>query len=86
MPDDARTVPITLEIDAQVAPALEDALTRSLAARLVSRMLEPASLGHLFKVMDAISAEARDAGLTEEMLEVELAAHNAQGRERSIRE
>ena len=82
MPDDARTVPVTLDIDASVAPALANALTRSLAGRLVSRMLEPASVERLFEVMDAISAEARERGLTDETLEAELAAYNAEHRER----
>lgn len=80
MPDDVRTVPITLDVDAEVAPALTDALTRSLAGRLVSRMLEPASVERLFEVMDAISAEARERGLTDEILEAELAAYNAERR------
>jgi hypothetical protein len=82
MPDDARTVPVTLDIDAGVAPALDNALTRSMAGRLVSRMLEPASVDRLFEVMDAISAEARERGLTDEILEAELAAYNAERRER----
>lgn len=81
MPDDARTVPVTLDIDAGVASALSNALTRSLAGRLVSRMLEPASVERLFEVMDAISAEARERGLTDEILEAELAAYNAEHRD-----
>ena len=82
MPDDARTVPVTLDIDADVAPALDNALTRSMAGRLVSRMLEPASVDRLFEVMDAISADARELGLTDEILEAELDAYNAERRER----
>lgn len=85
MPDDARTVPVTLDIDAGVAPALDNALTRSLAGRLVSRMLESASVERLFEVMDAISAEARERGLTDEILEAELAAYNAERREQPPR-
>lgn len=81
MPDDARTVPVTIEVNADVAPALADALTRALAGRLVSRMLEPASVERLFEVMNAISAEARERGLTDEILEAELAAYNAERRE-----
>lgn len=82
MPDDAHTVPVTLDIDAGVAPALDNALTRSLAGRLVSRMLEPASVDRLFEVIDAMKSEAHRRGLTDEILDAELEAYNTERRER----
>jgi len=82
MPDDSRTVPVTLEIDPAAAAVLGDDAKRACVGRIVSRMLEPASVDRLFEVMDAISAEARELGLTDEILEAELAAYNAERRDR----
>jgi hypothetical protein len=82
MPDDSRTVPVTPEIDPAAAAVLGDDAKRASVGRIVSRMLEPASVDRLFEVMDAISAEARELGLTDEILEAELAAYNAERRDR----
>lgn len=76
-----RTVDVPIPVEAGVAPALDDAATRALAGRLVSRMLQPASIERLFSMMDMISAEAERRGLTDEILEAELAAHNAEHRD-----
>jgi hypothetical protein len=78
MPD---TVPVTIEVEPGAAAALADEATRARVGRLVSRMLQPASADRLFEVMDAISAEAGRRGLTDEILEAELAAHNAERRD-----
>ena len=43
---------------------------------------KPASISRLFEVMDAISAEARRRGFTDEILEAELEAYNAERRDR----
>ncbi len=79
MPD---TVPVTLEVEPDVAAALADPATRERVARLVSRAVRPAGAEHLFAAMDALSAEARRRGLTDEILQEELAAHNAERRDR----
>ncbi|MBV9735977.1 MAG: hypothetical protein JO209_08710 [Acidisphaera sp.] len=79
MPD---TVPVTIEVEPDAAAALGDEARRARVGRLVSRMLRPASTDHLFAVMKAIAAEAQRRGFTEEMLEEELAAYNAERRER----
>jgi hypothetical protein len=63
---------------------LDDAALRAMAGRLISRMLQPASLGDLLATMDAISAEAAKRGLTDEILEAELVAYNAERREPSV--
>jgi hypothetical protein len=44
-------------------------------------MLQPASIETLFKTTDAISAEVTRRGLTDEILDAELAAYNAKIRE-----
>ncbi len=80
MPDDVRTVPVTFDLDPETATALEDPATRARVERLIRRTVKPASVERLFEVMDAISAEAERRGLTDEILEAELAAYNAERR------
>ena len=82
MPD-THTVDIAIPVDVSVAAALDDAAVRAMAGRLVSRMLQPASVERLFETMDAISAEAARRGLTDDILDTELAAYNAERRELS---
>jgi hypothetical protein len=79
MPD---TVTVTIEVEPAAAAALDDPTTRARIGRLVSKALRPTRIEHLFEVMDAISDEARHRGLTDELLDEELAAHNAERRER----
>ena len=82
MPDDTRTVPVTLDLDPETAAALGDPVTRARIERLIQRTVQPASIERLFAVMDAIGAEAERRGLTDEILNEELAAYNAERRER----
>ena len=79
MPD---TVSVTIDVEPAAAAVLGDETKRAWVGRIVSRMLQPASVDRLFEVMDAISAEARRRGLTDEILEAELAAYNAERRDR----
>lgn len=79
MPD-TNTVDVAIPVEAGVAAALDNAATRALAGRLVSRMLQPASVERLFDTMDALAADAARRGLTEEILDAELAAYNAERR------
>ena len=74
------TIPVTLEVDPAAATALADPTTR--ARRLGSRVLQPANVEHLIEAMDALSIEAERRGLTDEILEAELAAYNAERRDR----
>ncbi len=78
MPD---TVAVTIEVEPAAAAALDDPATRVRIGRLVSRALRPTSVVRLFEVMDAISVEASARGLTDEILDEELAAHNAERRD-----
>jgi hypothetical protein len=79
MPD---TVPVTIDVEPGAAAALNDDVRRARVGRLLSRMLRPASVDRLFELMDAISAEAERRGLTDEILEAELAVYNAERRDR----
>lgn len=80
MPDGI-TVDVPIPIEAAVAPALDDPAMLALAGRLVSRMLQPATVEDLFATMDAMAAEAEQRGLTDEILDAELAAYNAERRD-----
>jgi hypothetical protein len=81
MPDESRTVPVTIEVEPAAAAVLGNDVKRAWVGRIVSRMLQPASVERLFEIMDAISAEARRRGLTDEILEAELEAYNAERRD-----
>ena len=75
------TVPVTIDVEPDVAAALDDPATRARIGRMVSRMLRPVGVEQLFDAMHALSDEARRRGLTDEILEEELAAYNAEGRD-----
>lgn len=80
MPD---TIPVTIEVEPEVAAALADPATRARLERLVRRTFRPTGgVDRLFEAMDTLSDEARRRGLTDAILEAELAAHNAERRER----
>lgn len=81
MSDEADTVDVMIPVAPDAAALLGDAAKRAWVGRIVSRMLQPASAEHLAEVMDAITAEAKRRGLTDEILEAELAAYNAEHRD-----
>ena len=78
MPD---TVPVTLEVEADVAAALGDPRTRAAMGRLVSRVLRshpgPSALA---QAIAEAKAEARAGGLTDGDIDAELGAYNAERR------
>jgi hypothetical protein len=78
MPD---TVPVTIEVEPEVAAALGDPATRARLERLIRRTLRPVGVEALFAAMDALSDEARRRGLTDEILQAELDAYNAERRD-----
>ena len=82
MPDDARTVPVTIEVEPAAAAALDDPDTRVRIGRLVSRTMHQENVERLVAAMDALAAEAARRGLTDEILDEELVAYNAERRER----
>lgn len=73
------TVLITLEV--VTAAALSDPITRACIERLIQRTAQLAGVDRLFAAMEALSPDARRRGLTDEILEAELAAYNAEGRD-----
>jgi len=76
------TVEVTIPVDESAAMELRDAGQRAAVGRLVSRVLERRRRGaeRLVEVMDRFATEARANGLTDEILEAELAAYNAERR------
>jgi hypothetical protein len=79
----ARTVDVLIPVEPEAAAALSDGRNREAVGRLVSRVLRPRSgPGALARAVAALKAEARAAGLTDAEIEAELAAYNAERRER----
>jgi hypothetical protein len=77
MPD---TVPVTIELEPDIAAALDDPATRARLERLICRTLRPAGIDALFAATDAMSDEARRRGLTGDILQTERQAYNAERR------
>jgi len=86
MDDDSRTVDVTFQLDPQTARALDDPATRDHVQQLIQSTVRKAGVERLFAAMDALSAEAARRGLTDEIVEKELAAYNAERRERPATE
>lgn len=77
MPDSTRAVPVTIKLKPAGA-VLNDVVECDWVGHVVSRMLQPASVDRRFEVIDAISTEARQRGLTDEILQAELETYNAE--------
>jgi hypothetical protein len=79
---DRSTVDVTIPVEPEVAAALVDARNREAVGRLASQVLRPrAGPSPLARAIAEMKAEGRAAGLTDEDIEAELAAYNAEGRD-----
>ena len=77
------TVEVTIPVEPEAAAALADARNRAAVGRLVSRVLRPrAGPSPLAEAIAELKTEARAAGLTDAEIDAELAAYNAERRER----
>ncbi len=77
------TVDVTISVEPEAAAALADARNRAAVGRLVSRVLRPHSgPSALARAIAELKAEARAAGLTAAEIDAELAAYNAERRDR----
>jgi hypothetical protein len=76
------TVDITIPLDDAAAEVLQaDPLKRQALGRLISHWLQSGSpVANLLEAMDRLSAHAEAAGLTEDILNEELAAYNQERR------
>ncbi len=78
-----KTVDVTIPVEPEAAAALADARNREAVGRLVSRILRPAcSPTPLAQAIAEMKADARAAGLSDADIGAELAAYNAERRER----
>ena len=78
------TVDVTIPVAPEAAAALADARNREAVGRLVSRVLRPrAGPSPLAQAIAELKADARAAGLADADIDTELAAYNAQSRDRS---
>ena len=77
------TVEVTIPVEAEAAAALADARNREAVGRLVSRVLRPrAGPSPLAQAIAELKAEARAVGLSDADIDAELAAYNAECRDR----
>ena len=75
-------VEVSIPVEAAAAAALRDLRTREAVGRVVSRMLRPSDAADpLLAAMDWLGAEAARRGLTQDILDEELAAYNSERRE-----
>ena len=76
-------VEVAIPVDERTAEEFRHAGAREAVGRMVSRAMERRrrKVGRLLDVMDRFAAEARANGLTDEIIEEELAAYNAERRE-----
>ena len=79
-----RTVDVIIPVEPEAAAALADVRNREAVGRLVSRVLRPHSgPSHLARAIAELKAEARAAGLSDADIDAELAAYNAERRDRN---
>ena len=78
----AKTVMVQIPVSPEAAAALSDAERRANVGKLVSVMVRPSSPENdpLAAVIAEIKSEARAGKLTDEEIEAELAAENAERR------
>ena len=78
-----KTIDVTIPVEPEAATALADERNRAAVGRLVSRVLRPASgPTPLAEAIAEMKAAARSAGLSDAEIDAELAAYNAERRER----
>ena len=76
------TVDISIPVEADAATALNSERVRKAIGRVVSRMLRPTKTDDpLLAAMERLSADAAKRGLTQAVLDEELAAYNAERRD-----
>ena len=80
MHDEVQTVPVTLELDPHTATALEDPATRARIEHLIQEDVRKARADELMVAIAALKQEAHRRGLTDQIVDEELAAYNAERR------
>jgi hypothetical protein len=81
-----KTVDVMIPVEPEAAAALADARNRAAVGRLVSRVLRPGSgPTPLARAVAEMKAAAQLSGLSDAEIDAELAAYNAERRERDNR-
>jgi hypothetical protein len=77
------TIDVTIPVEPEAAAALADTRNREAVGRLISRVFSSRSgPSPLAQAIAALKAEVRQAGLTDAEIDAELAAYNAEHRDR----
>jgi hypothetical protein len=78
-----KTIDVTIPVEPEAAAALADPRNREAVGRLVSRVLRPRpGASPLADAIAEVKAAARAAGLTDQEIDAEFAAYNAERRDR----
>jgi hypothetical protein len=73
---------IEISVDSETARALADPRRLEAVGRLIDRMVRPSAKNDpLAAVLEATAADAREQGLTDDDIDTELAAYNAERRQ-----
>jgi hypothetical protein len=73
---------VEIPVEAETAQALGDERRRAAIGRLIDRMVRPTAADDpLASVIEATSRQARERGLTDEEIDAELVAYNAERRD-----
>ena len=75
-----QTSKVEIPVTPATAAALTDARRLEAVGRLVDRLVRPGADDPLIALLERTAAEAKEAGLTEDMINEELAAYNAERR------
>ena len=76
-------IEVTIPVEPEAAAALADTRNREAVGRLISRVFSSRSgPSPLAQAIAALKAEVRQAGLTDAEIDAELAAYNAERRDR----
>lgn len=77
------TVDVVIPVEPEAAAALADTRNREAVGRLISRVFNPRTgPSPLAEAIAQLKAEVRQAGLTDADIDTELAAYNAERRDR----
>jgi hypothetical protein len=77
------TIDVTIPVEPEAAAALADTRNREAVGRLISRVFSSRpGPNPLAQAIAALKAEVRQAGLTDAEIDTELAAYNAERRDR----